>query len=276
MLPTFWESLALGAGHGLAEILPISASGHGALADMLFGVSPRALALDVLLRVGTLLAIVVMLWPRLKAAVQAGLAALLEPRLFSTAPGARDALVLLLAAVPGSSLSFLLRHVVERLGHSPLAIGVGLLGTAAVLFGSRWTKLGLAERPGVVGALLMGVAQGVAVLPGLSATAATITLALWLGVRRERAFELALLVSLPTSLVTLVLELLAAERTRAALAPGLVWPAVVGCGAAFLAGLVALWLLRRSVAAGHLSWFVAWLVPVSLATLALAKAWPHA
>ena len=275
MPPTFWESVALGAIRGLAEILPISASGHLALADMLFGLSPRALAVDVLLRVGTLLAIVVVLWPRLRVALRAGLAAVLDPSLFSTTPGARDALVLLLAAVPSCSLSFLLRHVVERVGHSPLAIGVGLLGNAALLFGSRWTRLGLAAQPGVVGALLMGVAQGVAVLPGLSATAATVTLALWLGVRRERAFELSLLVSLPVSLSTLAFELLEAERAQATLAPGLVGPAVFGCLAAFLMGLVALWLLRRSVAAGGLPWFAAWLVPVSLATLALAKAWPH-
>jgi len=275
MPPTFWDSVALGAIRGLVEILPISASGHLALADMLFGLSPRGLVLDVLLRVGTLLAIVTMLWPRLRVALRAGLAAVLEPSLFSTTPGARDALVLLLAAVPSCSLSFLLRHVVERFGHSPLVIGVGLLGTAAVLFGSRWTRLGLADQPGVVGALLMGVAQGLAVLPGLSATAATITLALWLGVRRERAFELALLVSLPASLATLAFELLGAERTQVTLTPSLVWPACVGCVAAFLTGLVALWLLRRSVAAGALPWFAAWLVPVSLATLALAKAWPH-
>lgn len=273
MPPTFWESVLLGAIQGIAELLPLSSSGHLALADMLFGISGRAATFDVLLRTGTLLATLVVLRVRVKAALVDGFAAVRRPSLFSTTPGARDALVMLLAAVPSALVAWALGPVVERSSQAPLAIGLGFLASAGLLLGAHWAKPGRAEQPGVVGAVLMGAAQGVAVLPGLSPLAATLTLALLFGVRRERAFELALLVALPVGLGSLLVRALAAPR--AAVDPSLVGPAAVACVVAFLTGLAALWLLRRSVAAGRLSWFAAWLVPVSLATLALATAWPH-
>jgi undecaprenyl-diphosphatase len=273
MPPTFWESVLLGAIQGACELLPLSSSGHLALVDVLFGVSSPSATLAVLLRLGTLLATAVVLRGRLQAALVDGFAAVRQPSLFSTTPGARDALLMLLATPPSALLIWALRHVVERTSQAPLAIGLGFLATAVMLLATHFVKPGRAEQPGVAGALLMGAAQAVAVLPGLSPLAATLTVALLFGVRRERAFELALLVGVPVALGQLLT--LALTAPGVALVPGLVGPAAVACVMAFLTGLLALWLLRRSVEAGRLSWFAAWLVPVSLATLALAKAWPH-
>lgn len=273
---TVWNSTVLGAIQGLTEILPVSRAGHVALAELLFDVEPRGLALDLLVRTATLLATLVMLWPQVRAALRGGFAGLLEPSRFATTAGARDAMVMLLAFAPSLTASVLLRRSVQHFSHSPLVIGLGLLVTAGVLIGSRFAKPGREEQPGVVGALVLGVAQGLAALPGLSAIAMTITLALLFGVRRARAFELSLLVSLPATLGALVLGLWAARaEPQPLLTPELLGPAAAGMLAAFLASAAALWLLRRSVVAGRLSWFAAWLVPVSLATLALAKAWPH-
>jgi undecaprenyl-diphosphatase len=276
MPATVWDSTVLGAIQGLTEILPVSRAGHVALAELLFDVEPRGLALDLLLRTATLLATLVMLWPQVRAALRGGFAGLLEPSRFATTPGARDAMVMLLAFVPSLTASVLLRESVQRFSHSPLVIGLGLLVTAGVLIGSRFAKPGREEQPGVVGALVLGAAQGLAALPGLSSIAMTLTLALLFGVQRARAFELSLLISVPATLGALVLGLWAARaEPQPLLTPELLGPAAAGMLAAFLASLAALWLLRRSVAAGRLSWFATWLVPVSLATLALAKAWPH-
>lgn len=273
MPPTFWESVLLGAIHGTAELLPISSSGHLALAKVLFGISSHSAVFDVLVRTGTLLATLVVVRRRLKAALVDGFAAVRRPSLFSTTPGARDALVVLLAAVPSALVAWSLEQVVKRSSHAPLAVGLGFLATGVLLLGAHFVKLGREEQPGVVGALLMGAAQGVAVLPGWSPLAATLTLALLFGVRRDRAFELALLVAVPMALGNLLVRGLGAPQPG--LDVGLVGPAAVACVTAFLTGWAAAWLLRRSLAAGRLSWFAAWLVPVSLATLALAKAWPH-
>jgi undecaprenyl-diphosphatase len=267
--PVF-ESIVLGAIQGLTEFLPISSDGHLALTEMLFDFSTKGLSLNVMLHVGTLLATLVMLWSRVRPALFDGLAACVKPSLFSTVPGARDALVVILASIPTALIGLGLRHSVERWTESPLAVGLGFLGTSAVLIVSRFAKPGDAEQPSVVGALLIGVAQGLAVLPGLSRSGSTITLALFLGVRRERAFELSMLMSLPAVFGATLLE-----APKAFAEPSLLLPAAVGAAVAFLVGLLALGLLRRIVVAGRFAWFAAWVLPVALATLALAKAWPH-
>lgn len=265
-----WESVILGAIQGLTEFLPISSDGHLALTEMLFKFSSKGLALNVMLHVGTFVATLVMLWPRVRPALFDGLAAFAKPSLFATVPGARDALVVILASIPTALMGLGLRHSVERWTESPLAVGLGFLATSVVLIASRFAKNGSDEQPGVVGALLIGVAQGFAVLPGLSRSASTITLALFLGVRRERAFELSMLMSLPAVLGATLLE-----APKAFSNPELLLPAAVGAVVAFFVGLLALGLLRRIVVAGRFSWFAAWVLPVAFATLALAKAWPH-
>ncbi|HEY6078457.1 MAG TPA: undecaprenyl-diphosphate phosphatase [Polyangiaceae bacterium] len=265
-----YESVVLGAIQGFTEFLPISSDGHLALTEMLFDFSTKGLALNVMLHVGTLLATLVMLWPRVRPALFDGLAACVKPSLFSTTPGARDALVVILASIPTALIGLGLRHAVERWTESPLAVGLGFLATSAVLIASRFARPGDAEQPGIVGALLVGVAQGLAVLPGLSRSGSTITLALFLGVRRERAFELSMLMSLPAVLGATLLE-----APKAFAEPALLLPAALGAFVAFLVGLLALGLLRRIVVAGRFAWFAAWVLPLGLATLALAKAWPH-
>lgn len=264
------ECILLGAIQGLTEFLPISSDGHLALTGMLFDFSSKGLTLNVMLHVGTLAATLSVLWSRVRPALFDGLAACRRPSLFSTLPGARDALVVILASVPTALIGLGLRNSVERFTESPLAVGLGFLATSAVLIASRFAKDGDDEQPGVVGALLMGAAQGLAVLPGLSRSASTITVALFLGVRRERAFELSMLMSLPAVLGATLLE------APNAFADGrLLLPSAIGAVAAFVVGVLSLGLLRRVVMAGRFAWFAIWVVPVALATLALARAWPH-
>ena len=265
-----WESLVLGVIQGLTEFLPISSDGHLALTEMLFNFSSKGMALNVMLHVGTLVATLVMLWARVRPALLDGFAACFRPALFSTVPGARDALVVILASIPTALLGFGLRHSVERWTESPLAVGLGFLATSVVLIASRFAREGKDDQPGVLGALLIGLAQGLAVLPGLSRSASTITMALFLGVKPQRAFELSMLMSLPAVFGATLLE------APKAIADSALWlPALVGAVVSFAVGLLALGLLRRIVMAGRFSWFAAWVIPVALATLAMAKAWPH-
>ena len=260
----------LGAVQGLTEFLPISSDGHLALTEMLFKFSIKGLALNVMLHVGTLAATLVMLWQRIRPALTEGLRACLAPSRFSTTPGARDALVVILASIPTAAIGLALRHSVERWTESPLAVGLGFLATSAILIGSRFARDGESEQPSMVGAVLVGIAQGFAVLPGVSRSASTITLALFLGVRRERAFELSMLMSVPAVLGATILE-----APKAFADSSLLLPAAVGALVAFCVGLLALGLLRRVVMSGKFSWFAAWVTPVALATLALARAWPN-
>ena len=121
-----------------------------------------------------------------------------------------------------------------------------------------------------MGSALIGIAQGLAVLPGLSRSGSTIAIALFLGVRPARAFELSMLMSLPAVLGAILLEI---PRAMEGPFPGI--PALFGATVAMVTGVFALLVLRRVVMRGRFGWFALWVAPLTLATLALAVAWPH-
>ena len=260
----------LGVIQGVTEFLPVSSDGHLALAEIVFDFEEGGLALNVMLHAGTLIATILVLFARVKPAVTEGIAAIANPARFSSSFGGRDALVVILASLPTAVIGLLLREPVERWTHSPLAIGLGFLGTAAALISTRFARPGTREQPTALGSVLIGVCQGLAVLPGLSRSGSTIAAALWLGVRPDRSFELSMLMSLPAIFGAILLESRHMDHNAATLVP-----AAVGAVVAFFVGIGALFLLRRIVMRGRFVWFAAWVLPLAIATLALARAWPH-
>lgn len=269
MGPAFGEVVLLGALQGVSEFLPISSSGHLALAEILFNFQAAGLALNVMLHAGTLLATFLVLRQRVGLAVVGGVKALPHPSRFRATAGGRDALVVIVATLPTALIGLGLEHVVERWTRSPLAVGLGFFTTAAILISTRWIRPGQDEVPTIAGAVLIGIVQGLAVVPGVSRSGSTIAMALWLGVRPDRAFELSMLMSLPAVMGAVLVE----ARHMTAGSDGL-WAALVGAIVAFGVGVVALLLLRRVVVRGHFSMFALWVLPLAVATLAMAKAWP--
>jgi len=235
---------------------------------LVFGLDRGGASLDVMLRVGTLLATLLTVWPLVLAAVRDGAVGLLHPSRLSATSGGRDAIVVVLASVPTFLIALTMRPAVERLSLSPVVLGVGFLVTTILLISTRWAKAG--EAPGLPawGALLIGVVQGLALMPGVSRSAATIAVALWLGVRKDRAFELSLLASLlPASSLFFELPQLSSDMRR-------ISTGIVGGAVAFVTGLLALIVLKKAVNQGRFAWFAFWVGPLALATLAMAKAWP--
>ncbi len=269
MGPRIGEVAFLGTLQGVSEFLPISSSGHLALAELLFGFKTGGLVLEVMLYTGTLLATLVVLRQRLGLALVGGARALLSPSLFRTTAGGRDALVVLVASLPTAIVGLGLESSVQRWTRSPLAVGLGLIATAAILISTRWARSGDDEVPTIMGALLIGIVQGLAVIPGMSRSGSTIALALWLGVRPDRAFELSMLMSVPAVLGAVLLE-----SRHLVVSGGALPAALFGAAVAFAVGVIALLALKRVVVRGHFSMFALWVLPVAIATLAMAKAWP--
>jgi undecaprenyl-diphosphatase len=269
MFGPFGEAALLGIVQGLTEFLPVSSDGHLALAEILFKLK-GGLAFNVMLHVGTLLATLVVLYREVWSAVRDGCRALLRPARFRETRGGRDALVVLLASVPTALVGLFLRQPVEQWTESPLAIGLGFLGTTAALVLAHFSVHGDREQPPLAGALLLGAAQGLAVLPGLSRSGSTIAVALWLGVKPERAFELSMLMSLPAIAGAIGIELGEARHVAFSWAP-----ALVGGFVALITGVLALRVLRELVARGHFGWFAFWVGPLALATMGMGLAWPR-
>ncbi|HLV20298.1 MAG TPA: undecaprenyl-diphosphate phosphatase [Polyangiaceae bacterium] len=262
------EAALLGMLHGITEILPVSSTGHLALSEILFGLraSTRTLAL---IELGVLLATVVVLRQRIRAALLEVILAASQPSRLARTPGGREALTVLLATPPTLAISFALRGFVGVWASSPLVVGLGFLVTAVVLLSARWVRGGKDDAPTPLGAVLIGAVQGLALLPGISRSGAVIVLALWLGIRPVRAFEVAMLTALPAMLGAAVFR-----APELGVGTGALVPALVASALAFGFALGALLLLRQSVLRGYFSMFVLWVIPLSVATLALARAWP--
>lgn len=263
------EVVFLGILQGITEFLPVSSSGHLALAQTLFGVNEASLTVNVMLHGGTLLATAVMLRGRLLEMARSLFGNALSPKAMVKSDAGWDALWVVVASVPTGVIGLLTRDAVERWTANPLVVAIGFFLTGLLLISSRWAPPSTVERPNLALALILGVVQGIAVLPGVSRSGSTITAALWLGVKPARAFQLSMLMSLPAVFGAVLLELrhaLGAEGGPAQL--------IVGAAVAFGVGLSALWLLQLSLKRGYFAWFSLWVFPLALATLALAWAWP--
>jgi undecaprenyl-diphosphatase len=222
---TFFESILLGAVQGATEFLPISSSGHLVLGQELLGVEEPGLLFDIVLHVGTLLAVVVYYRQDVLSIIQGCLR--LVRRLSQTGisggfrgeEGARVALLVGVATVPTGLIGLGLKGVLEPDHGSPLitpevVCGI-LLCNGCILMTNRWLQRRAAvERLGTftawsvdpMRAFLIGIAQGVAVLPGISRSGTTITLSLALGIGRADAARFSFLLSIPAILGAVVLQ----------------------------------------------------------------------
>ncbi len=255
----WFEVLVLGVLQGLTEFLPVSSSGHLAVGQMLLGLREGNLALSVTLHAGTLLATFVFFRRRILLIVSDVMANLSRPsQVFSRGAGA-DARVVILASIPTAVIGLLLEPHVERWTLEPVVVAGGFLVTALLLMSTLFLKPGERELPSNLAALIVGLAQALAVMPGISRSGSTIVALLALGVCSRRAFELSMLISLPAVLGAFLLELLAEGAWTRPVAE-LVFGAVV----AFVVGIVALGVLSHLVTRGRLAWFALWVVPLAV------------
>ncbi len=264
MTTPYGNAFALGTIQGLTDFLPVSRSGHAALAEFLFHIEVPPAA-HAMLAAGTLAAACFVLRRPLGDAIRDA---------FGTAGGsplgdaAGDALFVVTGAGPSIAFAVLVHDTAVRWSASPSAVAFGFLVTGALLAASGASRPSVRDRPSFPQTLILGAAQGAAVLPGLSRTAFTVGLSLLFGVRPVRAFELSVMLGIPMDLFLT----LGAARRGFDLAD--VPVALVAAGGAFAAATVAIVLLRRAVVRGSFSLFAFWVVPLAFATMALAWAWP--
>jgi undecaprenyl-diphosphatase len=256
-------ALVLGAVQGVTEFLPISSDGHLAIAAMLFGETDMSLAMVVLLHLGTLLATLIVL----RADVGKLLASLASP---STLRGTEEAAALrtiLITSIPTAIVGLALHDVVEPLAQSRAVVGACLLGSALAVASTGWSApkatLTSLDLP-VWKCMLIGVAQGLAVLPGLSRSGTTIAVAMLVGLTGPAAFRLSFLLSLPAIAGAALFEL-----RHAAFWSSLGAPAIAGTLVAFVVGLAALTGLRHIVARGRFWAFALYLVPLGVILIAM-------
>ncbi len=259
---------------GVTEFLPISSSAHLVLtraAWTALGLAAPApdpaaeLALDVALHVGTLFA-VMLYFRRDVAELIVGGVDLLRRRRSAAAHLAWLVLVATIPAILAGALAkgFITTHLrgVEVIGWTTLVFGV-LLGVADRRPARRATR-----DLGWRGAVFVGAAQALALVPGVSRSGVAMTAARWIGLDRTEAARFALLLALPTIAGAGLLAGL--DLRDAAIGPGVARDAAIGAGLAFVAAYIAIWAMMRWLRSASFRPFVLYRIVLGVALLGLA------
>ncbi|MFB9149353.1 undecaprenyl-diphosphate phosphatase [Roseovarius ramblicola] len=252
---------------GITEFLPISSSGHLILLPKLTGMADQGLVIDVAVHVGTLFAVVLYFRSDVRIAL-AGLPRALTGRVDT--PGARLALLLLIATVPVIVAGALLKLS----GHTESLRSVAVIGWTSIIFGLvlYWSdrigphKKSIADWT-VTDAIVTGLWQAIALIPGTSRSGITITGARILGYRRHEAARISMLMSIPTIVASGVL--LGAEAAMEP-DPTVLAGAATAAAFAFAAALAALSLMMRFLDRVSFTPYVIYRVALGLVLLALA------
>ena len=263
---TLWFAVVLGLVQGAAEFLPISSSGHLALLQAFFpGLAPEdSLLFDVVLHLGTLISLMAAfrreLWGMLKA---------LLPRKGAEAGESRRLPGLLLLGTLPLGLALPLKGWIEARAGDTLFIGGALLLNGAMLYISDKILAGRkqAGQAGAFDALLVGLAQAAAALPGISRSGSTVTAGLLAGFDRSFAVSYAFLLSFPAVLGAALLKL--TEALRAGIGEGLLLPCLAGAAAAALSGTLAIGLVRKMAQRGSFRKFAPYCWAVGLGAIIL-------
>ena len=272
--------LLLAVIQGLTEFLPVSSSGHLVLARISMDLRSAGLALDVALHLGTLVAVV---WAYRSELFQI----LAEVRGGNT----RMVLWLALATVPIGVVGLSVRHLIERAAQTSVVAGTGLLVTAAVLLlgeRSRYAAEGTSAqdssaspesvpgagqgptygRPSWADAIWLGLAQALAVVPGISRSGTTVAVGLMRKQSSEQAARLSFLMSIPAVAGAALVELPGAAREGIeGLSGGLVLTAIALSAFVGWAALRTLLLVLRR---GALRWFAGYCALLGSAALLFA------
>ena len=286
---TVFQGILLGILQGIAEFLPISSSGHLAVAQNLFKLDDVPLLFDVFLHLATLFAVCLYFWrkiARLFCVLGRWIARRAQPE-SSLKPedllagtdkaGRRTIIAVIVATFITAAIGILTSKKMPEL--SIKSTCAGFLVTAVLLIVSnlkrkqneaKLQKEGRSPAEGIsfFQSIVIGVMQGFGTLPGISRSGSTIAGALYSGVDAKAAGDFSFIISIPAILGAFILELKDLGEVSSSIGAA---PVIAGCAAAFATGYISLTFLMKVIRKGKLHWFAAYLIPVGILGLLFLK-----
>ena len=260
---TWIEALILGLIQGLTEYLPVSSSGHLAIGQALFGMNDGAdnLMFTVAVHVATILSTIVILWSEIDWILK-GLFK------FKLNDETKYVLNIIVSMIPVGVVGLLFKDQVEEFfGSGLLLVGCCLLITAALLTFSYYAKPRQKEHISMKDAFIIGLAQAVAVLPGVSRSGSTIATGLMLGNKKESLAQFSFLMVIPPILGEALLDVMKMVKGEDVMGGIEALPLMVGFVSAFLAGCVACKWMINIVKRGKLIYFGVYCAIIGVITI---------
>lgn len=262
----WFEAFILGLVQGLTEYLPVSSSGHLAINGHLFGLNGEEnLTFTIAVHVATMLSTCVILWKEIVWLFK-------DFFQWKWNTGTQYIVNILISMIPVAIVGLLFKDKVEGIfGSGLLVVGCCLLVTALLLAFSYWAKPRQRENISPWHAFLIGVAQAVAVLPGLSRSGSTIATGLLLGNKKEKLAQFSFLMVIPPILGEALLETkeMVEMGVSTAMSGLPVGSLIIGFLTAFVSGCLACKWMINIVKKGKLIWFALYCAIVGILTIVL-------
>ena len=272
---TLLSSILLGVIQGVTEFLPVSSSGHLAIAEHLLNVSGASSVppfFDVLLHLGTLFAVFAAYWEDIRDMILEffyGVSDLVHRTTPNRVPPARRMILLIIVGTLPLFAVLTVKDTIEALGDNMYFVAFALLATGCLLFASDHVRRGrkTEKTATMLDALLVGVGQAVATCPGISRSGTTITAGCFVGFERKFAVRFSFLLSIPAILGANILSL------KDALEAEIPWEEVpvylAGVLVAAVGGYACIRLLKMIAEKGRFGFFAYYCWLAGAVTLAL-------
>lgn len=268
------QTILLGTIQGLTEFLPISSSGHLVIFQKIIGLKNPEVMLDISLHIGTLLAILIFFRDDIKAIIIEGLAFIRDVISnkktvgeIRRVPNAALIIWIMVGTIPTGIIGILFKPLFIHMFGSAFVVGVMLIVTGLILASSLYIPGSMKKNsePGLISALLVGLMQGAAIIPGISRSGSTIVCGLFCGMNREAAGRFSFLLSVPAIIGASLLEFDISKITNIGATPF-----IVGIGVSFIVGLLALKITMALVRRGNLSYFAPYCLLAGIITIVIA------
>lgn len=284
------QGILLGILQGIAEFLPISSSGHLAVAQNIFGLDDLPLLFDVFLHLATLAAVCLYFWRKIWELLKC------FGRWISRSPKVKEnskdydvdlaqkdlanrkiIIAIILSTVVTGVMGIVSSKLIPNLSIKVTCCGFLVTSLFLILSSvieKRNSRLAQnsdnKKNPSVskVQALIIGFMQGIGTLPGISRSGSTIAGALFCGVDRSLAGEFSFIISIPAILGAFILELKDLGEVSSSIGAA---PVIAGCAAAFATGYISLTLLMKMIKKGKLQYFALYLIPLAIFGLIFLK-----
>ncbi|MDF1543895.1 MAG: undecaprenyl-diphosphate phosphatase [bacterium] len=256
---SYLDSIVLGLLQGLTEFLPVSSSGHLVLAQWLMGVKQQGVTFEVIVHLGSLLAVLVYFRVRIFQLLRS----IYDPDFVQYRPMLG---FLVLGTIPAGLAGVFLKDFFESIFSSPKIAAVMLLVTGLILLSTRFAPK--VKRPLTAGrSFLIGIGQAVAILPGISRSGSTIAAGMLLGVKPTEAAEFSFLLAIPAVGGAVLLEFTELLKIES----GFIGQYLCGAVFSFMASLAAVYLVLATIRRGKIQYFAYYCFAIGLLGLYLFR-----
>ncbi len=253
---TILDAVLLSILQGFTEFLPVSSSGHLVLLQQLLGTTgPGMVVFDVAVHVGTLISLLAVFWRDVVAMIRGLARAIFRGHVvtsYRTDEAVRTAIMVLVASVPAGIIGVIYQKQIEEAFTDPKLVAVNLVITGLVLFLTRLARPVEGKEVGFWTALLIGIGQALAILPGISRSGTTISTGMYARLSPDRAARFSFLMAMPVIAGAGLLEF---RHLGGDVGPLPLIPVLIGTAVSAIVGYFAIKLLLGIVHRGKFSVF---------------------